>query len=103
MSGIRVTVIDLFFYNLVAVAVILSVKLVGIILVSALLIIPSSIGKILSKSFAQFQYISVLASVCIVLLGLLLSALFDWPSGAAIVMVGIGLLIAAFLGKKAIT
>jgi ABC-type Mn2+/Zn2+ transport system permease subunit len=89
LAGISRDGIDLLYYVFVSASVVLSIKLIGVVLVSAILIIPSSIGKILGKSFAQFQWISIIMSVCIVWAGLLASYMFDWPSGSSIVLTGI--------------
>ncbi len=97
LAGVSRDGIDLLYYIFVSASVILSIKLIGVVLVSALLIIPSSIGKILGKSFAQFQWISVVMGLLTVWSGLILSYIFDWPSGSSIVMSGILLLIISSL------
>ncbi|MEK7122957.1 MAG: metal ABC transporter permease, partial [Patescibacteria group bacterium] len=45
--------LDFVFYMLIASAIVLGVKLLGVILVSALLIIPPTMGKLLARSFKQ--------------------------------------------------
>lgn len=77
-----------FFYVLLAIALVLSVKIMGIILASALLIIPPAIGKTLAASYRGFLVHTLLSSVFIVVLGLLLSYVLNAPSGATIVLVG---------------
>lgn len=88
LSGIKVWIYDLVLYLSVAVAIILSIKLIGIILVSALLVTPSAIAKLFSHSFRQFTYLAIITSVVIVFFGLLLSYFLDLPSGAVIVLLG---------------
>lgn len=53
IAGIKSHRFELALYVLTAVSVILSIKLVGIVLVSALLVLPSAITKGFSKSFTQ--------------------------------------------------
>lgn len=84
---------DLMLYIMTALSIILSIKLLGIILVSALLIIPSSISKLISRSFGAFLRNAVLLSVAIVLAGLFFSYLLDLPSGATIVLTGAALFV----------
>ncbi|MBI4252969.1 metal ABC transporter permease [Candidatus Uhrbacteria bacterium] len=92
--------LDLLFYILVSVAIVLGVKLLGVILVSALLIVPPSIAKMIARSFRKMVVWSIVGAECFVILGLALSYMLDWPSGATIVLVGAGafLLIAAMQG-----
>lgn len=92
LAGVRVERMDLFFYLLTAVSVVLSIKLIGVILVSGLLIIPSAAAKLLASSFAAFQRIAVALSVLSVWCGLLFSYILDWPSGASIIVVAVLLL-----------
>lgn len=94
MSGIKRSPLELLLTILIAITVVLSIKVVGIVLVSGLLILPSTVGKMLSRSFAQFEWYSVMASMLFVILGLILSYYFNLPSGATIVMVGVITLIA---------
>jgi zinc transport system permease protein len=100
LAGVRIRLLDLLFHIIVAVAVVLSVKLIGIILVSALLIIPSAIGRRFAKRFIGLQQIAVVVSMVIVLVGLTLSYIYDLPSGATIVLTGIGLLLASLLKRR---
>ncbi|OGH66215.1 MAG: hypothetical protein A3J66_04140 [Candidatus Magasanikbacteria bacterium RIFCSPHIGHO2_02_FULL_47_14] len=79
---------DLLLYSVTAVTVVLSIKLLGVILVSALLVIPSSISKLFSSSFRSFRRNGILLSVVIVVFGLFLSYWLNLPSGATIVLFG---------------
>ncbi|USN53348.1 MAG: metal ABC transporter permease [Candidatus Nomurabacteria bacterium] len=88
LAGVNRNFFELLLYILTALTVVLSIKVVGIVLVSALLVIPSAISKSFAKSFIAFQWISIVASVLIVVVGLILSYVLDLPSGATIVLVG---------------
>lgn len=96
----RPWIYDLILYISTAVSIVLSIKLVGIILVSALLVTPSAIAKLFAKSFKNFVILAVIFSVAIVLVGLILSYLLDWPSGAVIVLVGTLVFILSSIFKK---
>lgn len=76
------------FYVILAVALVLSVKIMGIILVSALLIIPPAIGKTTACSYKGFLIVTLLASTFMTLGGLILSYILNAPSGAVIVLLG---------------
>lgn len=86
-----------YFGLLVAIALIIvvSIKLIGIILVSALLVIPGAIGMQLSKNYRGVMAFSVAFAVCSVVLGLVFSYQFDLASGASIVLVLFGLFLVA--------
>jgi len=79
------------FYLLFAITVTVSVQLVGIYLVFASLILPALATRRSQKPL-QTAYLLGIAGYAI---GLTLSALLDWPSGAVIVIV---LAILAFVG-----
>lgn len=86
LTGIRNNLIELALYIITAVAVVLSVKIIGIVLVSGLLIIPSATTKGFVKSFNAFQIATIVISILNVAIGLTLSVVLDWPSGATIIL-----------------
>ena len=100
ISGINATVIELIMYISLAIAVVLGVKILGIVLVSALLIIPPSIAKITARSFRGLFVTSIVISEVITVVGIFLSYKFNWPTGATIVLTGTALfIIVLFLGR----
>jgi len=100
LSGMNKTAVELFLYILTSVAVVLSIKLVGIVLVSALLVLPSAIAKSWAQSFSSFIIYALCSSVLIVIVGLIISFYADWPSGAAIVLFGTTLFLISRLFKR---
>ncbi|MFA7654361.1 MAG: metal ABC transporter permease [Candidatus Magasanikbacteria bacterium] len=96
LAGIRPWIYDLILYMSTAVAIILSIKLIGIILVSALLVTPSAIAKLFSQSFKHFTILAIFISALIVLVGLVSSYYLDLPSGATIVLTGTLLFLLSF-------
>lgn len=88
VSGIRVEPQKVLLYVALALATVLGVKMLGIILVSALLIIPPATARLLSGHFRSYVVLSLVLSEIFVILGLVLSFLYDLPSGAVIVLVG---------------
>jgi ABC-type Mn2+/Zn2+ transport system permease subunit len=73
---------------------------VGIILVVALLTIPSVISLMLWRDLRSVLLGSVLIGVGITLGGLVLSFFFDLPSGPAIILLGAVLLVGVYGTKK---
>ncbi len=97
ISGTKVNVFQLFSNVILAVAVVLGIKVFGIILVSALLIIPVATAKLFSKSFKKLVIISVVLSEIIVISGIFASYNFDLPTGPTIVLTGTVLFVIAAL------
>jgi zinc transport system permease protein len=92
-AGIQVGALLTIHHVLLALVVIASISLVGIVLVNALLIIPAATAKLLAQSLAQLFVLAPLLGVLAVLVGLVLSYVLDLPSGPAIVVVsGVGFL-----------
>ena len=91
VSGVLVKWHTMILYISLALATVLGVKMLGIVLVSALLILPPATSRLLSKNFRQYFSFSVIISELTILFGLLASFYFDLPSGATIVLVGTGL------------
>lgn len=86
-SGLPVRSIDYSFLAVLALVVVVSMKLVGIILVSALLVIPAAAGMQLFRNYRWVLVAAEAVGVSSVVLGLYLSYVFDVASGASIVLV----------------
>lgn len=86
---------------LIALTVVVLMRVVGIILVIALLTIPAAISKQLTANLKKMMFISVLLSAIFGILGLALSYQFNLASGATIVMVsGVGFILSWFYNDK---
>lgn len=101
LAGVNADLLQLAMYVVLALSVVLGIKILGIILVSALLIIPVSISKLISRSFRHLVIWSLLLSEVIVLAGLIISYLFDLPAGAIIVLTGTVLFFLVFILRRA--
>ncbi|MFH1393839.1 MAG: metal ABC transporter permease [Candidatus Micrarchaeota archaeon] len=93
VSGVPTRRLYLLLLCLVALSVVVMIKVVGIILVIALLTLPAAIAKQHTNSLGRMMAFSVIACAILTLGGLWLSYVFDLPSGATIIL----LLAAAFL------
>lgn len=71
---------------LIALVVVVSVKVVGIVLIAAFVVIPAATARLLSQTFAAMTLVSVLIGALSVLPGLAAAYLFDLPAGSAIVL-----------------
>lgn len=99
LSGLNPWIYDLLLYISTAIAIVLSIKLVGIIMVSALLVTPSAIAKMFARNFKIFTFLTILFSISIVIVGLIASYYLDLPSGAMIILTGTSLFVVGYLGK----
>lgn len=77
---------------LIALSIVILIRVVGIILVIALLTIPVAIANELSASFKQIMVISIILGILVCLSGLFVSYFIEFPSGASIVLIGAALL-----------
>jgi zinc transport system permease protein len=80
--------------------VVILIQVVGIILVVALLTIPSVISLMLWRDLRTVLLGSVLIGVGITLGGLFLSFEYDLPSGPAIILLGAVLLVGAYGARR---
>ena len=71
---------------LIAVTVVVSLKLVGIVLIAAFLVIPAASSRLLSKSFSRMTVVSVSIGMLSAIGGLWISYYLDVPSGATIIL-----------------
>lgn len=86
-SGIPVRFVYYGLLITMALTIVVSIKLVGIILVSALLVIPGATGLQLSRNYRGVLVISLGAGLASVAAGLFLSFNYDVASGATMVLV----------------
>jgi zinc transport system permease protein len=85
-EGINKIAYELLFMFLIALAVSVSVRIVGVLLITSLLIIPPAIARVFSKSPPSMIFGSIVVSVISVLLGLYSSIQYDIATGPAIVI-----------------
>ncbi len=87
-SGVPTGIFDTFFHVFLAVIIVVSMKFVGIILVSALVVLPASFAMLISKNFRIIFIIGILYSLVLLFAGLIFSRFFDFPAGGTIVTLG---------------
>jgi zinc transport system permease protein len=100
ITGVPTERINLVLTFLTAITVVLAIKVVGIMLVSALLILPAVTALQLAKGFKAAMLISVLVAIGSVLSGITVSFFLNLPAGATIVLVNAAFFATALLVKK---
>jgi zinc transport system permease protein len=102
ISGIDVKKINSLLVLLTAITVVLTMKVVGIMLTSALLILPAVTALQIAKSFKNAIMLSSLTGISSVLVGIYISLAMNLPTGATIVIVNFILFVIAFLLRRTI-
>ena len=98
--GIKTKWVEYAFVCLVAVAVLLAIRWVGVLLINALLILPAAAARNLSRNAAQHSLFAVLISVFSGVTGLILAYQWDTGVGAAVVLVAAVIyFVSYFLGR----
>ena len=87
LRGINVKLFYTIILVLCSLTVVVAIKVVGLILVIALLTIPIYIAEKLSSSLGIMMFISSILSMIFTIMGLYLSYEFDLTSGATIILV----------------
>jgi len=95
VRGIKVGLFDYLTRIMAAIVVVLSIKLVGIVLVTALIVIPASCAKLFAAKFSQMIPLSLLFAIISIIVGLFASYFLNVPSGSTIVLTA-GALFAVF-------
>ena len=90
VAGVPVRALEYLMYVLVAVTVVVMIRVVGIILVSALLTAPPAIAKQFTYDMKKIMALSVLLGIGFCFTGLWVSYTVRLASGASIVMVAVG-------------
>lgn len=100
VAGINVKFLQMMITITLALVISFFLNLIGVLLISALMIVPISIGILIGKSYKNALVISIVFSEISVVLGFILSYYFDLPTGATIILLCIGFLFSIMLIKK---
>ena len=84
--GVRSRMTEYAFTILVAVAVMVSIRWVGVMLINSLLILPAAASRNVARNAASYLRLSVLISMVCGVCGLILSYYLDTSAGAAVVL-----------------
>lgn len=100
VAGVRTGAMRLLVLVLVGVTVVVALKVVGILLVSALLVLPGAAARSLAARWPALLAWSVAVAVVSVLGGLVLSVAVDVAPGAAIILVGAVLFVGSLIAGR---
>lgn len=100
VSGINTERLNTLLVLLTAITVVLTMKVVGIMLTSSLLILPAVTAFQVARGFRSSLFLASAVSLLAVFLGISLSAVLNLPSGATIVLLNFLFFIMAFLFNR---
>lgn len=98
-AGVEVKIINLFFSILIALTITLSMRIVGILLVSSLMVLPVATSLQIAKSFKAALIYSNIFGLISVISGLIVSFYLDLAPGGSIVMISLMILIIVIIIK----
>lgn len=85
---------------LIAVTIVVSIKVVGIVLIAAFLVIPPATSRLINKSFSKMTIVSIIIGILTALIGLWVSYYLDVPSGATIILLQATLFFIVMIGRS---
>ncbi|MCM3126439.1 metal ABC transporter permease [Paenibacillus provencensis] len=102
VTGLPTKILNMLLTVMTALVISTAIKIVGALLVSALLTIPVAVSLLIARSFRSSIILSVIISEIAVIAGLVIAGVWNLAPGATIVLMLIAMLIVIMLGKKGI-
>jgi ABC-type Mn2+/Zn2+ transport system permease subunit len=90
-SGVRTARVDALLMLVLAVSILATMRVLGVVLIAASLVIPAVVARMLTDRFARMLWLSVMVGAVCGFVGMNLSYHLDVSSGATIVLVGAAL------------
>ena len=101
LVGLRTTLLNYAFVVLASITVLTSMRLVGILLISALIVLPNITAMMFGKGFKKTVFISMSIAVISVIIGILVSYFLNVAPSGTIVVIAVGILIGTLVLKSA--
>jgi len=100
LMGIPVRPLSLAFNLLVAITIVLSIKIIGVILVVALLVLPGLSALQLNLSFKGTTFFAVVFGIVSMIMGIILSAIYNVATSGVIVFTAAGIFLIVAIYRK---
>lgn len=100
LVGIDVSLVEYMLFIFIAFSVVVLIRVVGIILIIALLTVPPAISKLFTSNLRNIMVLSIMFGIVFSLLGLFISYSLHIASGASIIIVAVGSYVVFFLFDK---
>jgi len=88
VSGVRVALIEALLMAMLSLTILVTMRVIGTLLISALLVIPASVARMLTNSFAKMLWIAPIVGAISAFVGMYLSFHLDTSASATIILVG---------------
>jgi manganese/iron transport system permease protein/iron/zinc/copper transport system permease protein len=88
VSGVRVSWVEALLMGMLSLTILVTMRVIGTLLISALLVIPASVARMLTNSFSRMLWISPLVGATSAFIGMNLSYHLDTSASATIILVG---------------
>lgn len=99
-SGIKVRLLNYLLVTIVAIIIALSIRVIGTLLIGALMVIPTVAALQFRVGFLKTSLLSLFFAVLSVFIGMTLSFYFSLPSGATIVLCVLSIFILSLITNK---
>jgi manganese/iron transport system permease protein/iron/zinc/copper transport system permease protein len=96
-SGVRTGRVDALLMALLCTSILVSMKVLGVTLITAALVIPPTVARMLTNSFSKMLWLSASIGAACGLAGMYLSYHLDISSGATIVLTSFSLFAVVFV------
>lgn len=100
LSGLPVPALDVLFTAATAAGIVVASRVVGVLLVSALLVVPAATALQFGRSFRTTLFLSVAAGLTSVVAGVFVSAEFGLATGATVALAATALFALAVIGRR---
>ena len=98
--GIPVMAINILLATLTALTVVVSMRVVGVLLVSALMVVPVATAQLFAGSFRSTCLWAVAVALVSAVVGIIVSYAADLPSGGTIVLIAIAFFVFTLVGSS---
>lgn len=98
VSGVNVPGMEAVLMVLLSATILVTVRVIGVLLISALLVLPAVTARLLTNSFGRMLWTSPLLGAAFGGVGMYASWYADVPSGAVIILAGTAVFIVVYLG-----
>ena len=99
-EGMKPDISNVIFTLLLAGVIAISIKMIGALLITGLLLIPAATARSLSNNPTQMVLLSILTGISSVVIGLFSSLEFNTASGPSIIVAALGLFILSLISFK---
>lgn len=100
VSGLNVTWINTLFFILASITIIASIRLVGVLLISSLIVIPNITALMLGKGFKKTIFISCAISIFSVVSGIVISYYLNLAPSGTMVLIMISMFLVTIIAKN---